>query len=201
MSNTFDLIVFGQITLDNLYVAGRRFQRIGGAAYAVSAAARLGSRVGLLASATGPSPETACDEMQRRGVDVEGISKGIGLPLIYEVQGVDELAETTVLRTGPSPWELPFPETIPDPYRGARYALVYPVWMPAALAVVRQLRAAGTRIAADVQHDVESLAEAHDLLALCDYVFLNTEALLLLTDAVALLPWAWCLMQRFGRCS
>jgi len=108
--------------------------------------------------------------------------------LVYDVQGADEIIEATVVRTGPDPWELPLPETVPAAYQCARCALIYPVWMPTAVSIARQLRAAGIQVAADFQHDVKSLADAHALLGLCEYVFLNAETLLFLTNTAAITP-------------
>ncbi len=188
MSEVFDLLVFGQTTQDVLCVGGCCTKRFGGVTYAASTAASLDLRVGILASATGPSSEAIRAELQQRGIDVQGLQTSDAAALVYDVQGADEIVEATVVRTGPDPSELPLPETVPTSYLGARCALIYPVWMPAAVTMARQLQAVGTHIAADFQHDVESLADAHALLGLCEYVFLNAETLLFLTDTAAITP-------------
>jgi len=182
MAMPFDLLVFGQITQDILSTPYLNMKRLGGISYAASAATRLGLRVGLLGCVSAAMEAESRAEFQRRGIDTEGLLAKVQPPIIYEISGADELLGQQTRRQGPDAWDLALPENIPSVYQGAKMALIYPVWLPAAVAIGRQLKASGTRLAADFQHDVETLADAADLLELCDYVFLNADSLLRMTD-------------------
>ena len=183
MAAPFDLLVFGQTTRDVLSTSSLNAERIGGVAYAASVAARLELRVGLLASVSDTSEGTIRTALEGRGIDTDGLCSKAQSPLIYEISGASECLDQRTRRLGPGARDLALPETVPDAYCGAKMALIYPVWMPTAVVVARRLKASGTRLAVDFQHDVDTLADAADLLELCDYVFLNTESLTRLTDA------------------
>lgn len=183
MAAPFNLLIFGQLTQDVLRTTTLAATRIGGVSYAASAAASLGLRVGLLAGVSEAHEETVRNELQRRGIDTQGLCLDPKPPVTYEILGADELLTQRTQRRGPAPWDMTLPKTIPAVYEGAEMALIYPIWMPAALMMARRLRAEGAVLAVDLQHDVESLADAADLLKLCDYVFLNVDSLFSLTEA------------------
>ena len=138
--------------------------------------------MGLLASVSDTSEGTIRPALECRGIDTDGLCSKAQSPLIYEISGADECLDQRTRRLGPGARDLALPETVPEAYCGAKMALIYPVWMPTAVVVARRLKASGTRLAVDFQHDVDTLADAADLLELCDYVFLNTESLMRLTD-------------------
>lgn len=180
--DSFDLIVFGQITRDVLHARGKRVERVGGVSYAASAATRLGLRVGLLASLCDPEGDLIKAELEQRHIDIAGVNATDASPLIYEIHNADEVIDQCTFRLGPQPSELQFPTSVPKSYLRAKAALLYPVWMPSTLAVARILKESGTIIAVDLQHDVSSLDEASDLLSVADYVFTNHSSLLELTQ-------------------
>ena len=198
MTTPLDLLIFGQVTRDVLSTPSLNIERLGGVSYAASVGARLGLRVGLLASVSAATERIIRTELARRDIDTEGLRSIVQSPLVYEISGADEVVEQRTRRLGPDAWDLALPETVPSVYQGAKMALIYPVRMPTAVVVARQLKASGTRLAADFQHDVETLVDAADLLELCDYVFLNTDSLLRMTDADTVENGVIALRHSFG---
>ena len=87
MAAPFDLLVFGQTTRDVLSTSSLNAERIGGVAYAASVAARLGLRVGLLASVSDTSEGTIRTALEGRGIDTDGLCSKAQSPLIYEISG------------------------------------------------------------------------------------------------------------------
>ncbi len=178
----FDLIVCGQIARDFLSANGETCERIGGIAYAASTAAKLGSKVGLVATITDPRWEEIIAELRKRDLDCTGVYPRPSEPLIYRIDGADEVVDQRTLRTGPLATDLAFPQ-VPDKYLGASVALLYPVNLQSCLVAALHLKKSGTKIAFDLQHDVDNLEDFEKLSSIADYVFLNSQTLLRLTQS------------------
>lgn len=180
-SSAFDLLVFGHVTRDILHTETLHVNRLGGVVYAASVAAKLGAKVGLLASVDDETPQTVITELEARGIDCCGVKSKIGQPVVYEIYDADEAVRQTTFRSGPSGAAMSLPEEIPASYHDAKFALVYPVHIPSALKVARILKGAGCCIAVDIQHDIASLEEGQELLEMAEVVFGNLSAILHLT--------------------
>lgn len=177
----FDLVVFGHITRDELTTSSLQSIRIGGVAYAASAAAKLGYNVGLLASLNHHNPKEVIEELTNRKVDCSGIETAKTESVVYKIRNADEVIEQRTVRLGPSAKDLPLPLSVPRQYSQTKAALIYPVDVEKALVIARALKSDNVKVAIDIQHDVYSLVDLERLSAECDFLFGNYQNFVELT--------------------